>query len=1243
MVRKLSGILALCAIGAFWTTQANAQYCNTATTNVAITPTTISQNTASYSGGRRAFSFATTAGRTYLFATCGLSTADTYLRLYSTGTGGTLLASGDDNCGTQSSISYTETVSTTRSVLVTNYSCAALSVATQVSYYYTGGGGPPTGCFSAPNGEYPTGPITPTCNGVANDVAQACGYAGEYTTLNLTAGVNYIFTSGISSDWITISNNTGTVGYVFGTGPVNYTPTTTTTYRFYTHVSSACGAQSACRTRNVQCAAGAPANDLVCNAQSVACGSTTSGTTVLATNTGTYEGVTTCNNSQSMPAVWYSIGGTGTALTASLCGTAAWDSRLSVYSGTCTSLTCIGGNDDNGPSCTGLPASFTWPTTLGVTYFIKAYGYNTNSAFSLSVTCAPPPPPANDACANAIDVNNYPYTSPVISTAAATDDFTTSTCDGPYKNIWWRVSGVCGAMTVSTCNTGTNFDTELTVFSGACGSLTQVGCNDDVSCPVNGNSSSVTWTATQGTFYYISAGSYFTGGATGNIVLSVTSTDGDGDGVGDVCDNCVSTSNPAQANADGDVAGDACDLCPNDPNKIAPGICGCGVSDVDTDGDLTADCNDACPNDPNKIAPGICGCGVADTDTDGDLTADCNDACPNDPNKIAPGICGCGVADVPVTYYADTDGDGFGDSGASLAGYTCIVPPGYVTDNTDCDDSQFLYADTDGDGFGAGAPAACGVSNNTDDCPTVVGLVGSNCDAQPGPGFALGQLNGACTCVAVPCTENVVVELRTDANSNEAGWEILDQNTTLVICSGGYPDSPYPNNITNPITENCCLPNGCYRIRVLDAGGDGFVSGGFTGGYQLRESGTNGRRIIDNFENFSNGSVSAVSSTYENGAFCVPISDDELIFSSCDKLDWVDYKYLVTHANAAVSAEWVPSGPNNVQDANSGYEFWIFDPNGSYSYRRFHAHNVSDGFSPASATRAARIKINGWYNSPSTPLIPQNTLLNVRVRARVNGVNGAFGPACKMKLDAARAACPVVKLQDDPANPSDYSCGVTRTFGGTNTASNKITALPPQFSPAPYGGGTGVRFQFRFRIPAEGVCIVRPPQASPTLYLNWSAAQGEQLQATKTYEVEVRVSKDLGATWCIDAPSPACDPSPVTTWGKACNVTISNVVNAQGGSSSMTTQGSGALTLYPNPNNGDQLFINLSEVDSEVNTVSVDIFDLAGKRISARTIAVNDGFVKTNIDLNGELSNGLYMVNITAGEKTYNERLVIQK
>ena len=44
--------------------------------------------------------------------------------------------------------------------------------------------------------------------------------------------------------------------------------------------------------------------------------------------------------------------------------------------------------------------------------------------------------------------------------------------------------------------------------------------------------------------------------------------------------------------------------------------------EFDTDGDGTLDCNDNCPNDPDKIEPGQCGCGVPDTDTDGDGTAD---------------------------------------------------------------------------------------------------------------------------------------------------------------------------------------------------------------------------------------------------------------------------------------------------------------------------------------------------------------------------------------------------------------------------------------------------------------------------------------------------------------------------------------------------------------------------------------------------------------------------------------------
>ncbi|MCU0318861.1 MAG: T9SS type A sorting domain-containing protein, partial [Flavobacteriales bacterium] len=433
--------------------------------------------------------------------------------------------------------------------------------------------------------------------------------------------------------------------------------------------------------------------------------------------------------------------------------------------------------------------------------------------------------------------------------------------------------------------------------------------------------------------------------------------------------------------------------------------------------------------------------------------------------------------------------------------------------------------------------------------------------------------------------------------------EITVEGSSTVVCSGGN----LPSNAV--VGADCCLADGCYALRVLDAAGDGMT----TGGYVLQTQA--GARIIDNRNNFSTGSVSAISG---GQGFCLPISNQGLIFTSCDKLDWITGQYMVAAPNPAVSAEWIVGGSNAVQDNNSGYEFWIFDPNGSYSFRRFRSHNVSDGFGPASAIRACHMKLNNWAVASQ---IPQNVLMNVRVRTRINGVNGEFGPACRMAINPVLAACPRTNLMDIPGNQF-FSCGVFRNWG----AGNYVYARP-------VSGAN--RYQFRFRQPAEGFEVVR----TATTYfvqLNWAV---NPLQNGETYDVDVRISRDGGLTWCTSS-----DP-----WGNICQVTIgqpqvnttSTMVDDQRSVGSEPVTASVAK-LFPNPTRGDLVTLTMTELAADVNTVNVDIFDLYGKRVMARTIAVADAGVNTVLDLNGSLAAGMYLVNITAGDAVTTERLVVQ-
>lgn len=108
-----------------------SQYCGTPTSDVGITPSASVQYTSYYNTGRRLFTFNAVAGNEYTFSTVGQTTSDTYLRLYS---GTTLIAENDDYYDTQSEITWYCSTSGTYSILLTKWSCNALTNSVRLKY-----------------------------------------------------------------------------------------------------------------------------------------------------------------------------------------------------------------------------------------------------------------------------------------------------------------------------------------------------------------------------------------------------------------------------------------------------------------------------------------------------------------------------------------------------------------------------------------------------------------------------------------------------------------------------------------------------------------------------------------------------------------------------------------------------------------------------------------------------------------------------------------------------------------------------------------------------------------------------------------------------------------------------------------------------------------------------------------------------------------------------------------------------
>jgi hypothetical protein len=82
------------------------------------------------------------------------------------------------------------------------------------------------------------------------------------------------------------------------------------------------------------------------------------------------------------------------------------------------------------------------------------------------------------------------------------------------------------------------------------------------------------------------------------------------------------------------------------------------------------------------------------------------------------------------------------------------------------------------------------------------------------------------------------------------------------------------------------------------------------------------------------------------------------------------------------------------------------------------------------------------------------------------------------------------------------------------------------------------------------------------------------------------------------------------------------------------------LSVYPNPSNGSDLNLNISGIESD--NVQVIIYDALGRKIESIRLVVN-GSLQTQLPLSSDLSNGMYMIEVSSDHQMKSTRVLISK
>lgn len=235
-----------------------------------------------------------------------------------------------------------------------------------------------------------------------------------------------------------------------------------------------------------------------------------------------------------------------------------------------------------------------------------------------------------------------------------------------------------------------------------------------------------------------------------------------------------------------------------------------------------------------------------------------------------------------------------------------------------------------------------------------------------------------------------------------------------------------------------------------------------------------------------------------------------------------------------------------------------------------------------------------------------NTSYNVRVRAKVSGSFGSYGPSCQITT-------PTMGLT---SLKPEY-CGVVYASMSAKIACYAVTGAEDyEFEFTPVGGGT----------PLLDTNI----STSPSTLLNRIIG----IQPSTAYNVRVR-AKLSGVYQAFGSSCQITTPSSAMVLNETARLMPDNENETKDGLIIPST----TLSIYPNPNSGEQLNVNLENL---IPNSTLTISDIYGKIILTKPLNTNQSEYKVNVKFDNKLTAGLYFITILSDENRIVEKMIVR-